>query len=354
MRVIGVTGSVGKTSTKELVWQVVSRRFHAIRNVGSLNSETGLPMTLLAIDDAPEIAVLEMAMYVPGDIGLLCRIARPQIGIVTNVGISHLARAGSLQAIIDAKAELPESLPAGGLAILNFDDPNVRGMAARSPAPVLTFGLQAGADVRADDVVSHGLAGQSFVLHYGGRSAPVKSQVIGRHRLPNLLAAAAAGIGVGMDLDEIADTLTGAGAEVRLRIIAGPGGSTIIDDTYNASPASVIGALNLLAEMPGRRLALLGDMRELGELEVSAHREVGECAARCCDALYVVGDLGRVIGEAAQAAGLQSVRALDDKDQAVRELQPALTEGDYLLVKASRVLELDVAVAQLAGAREAA
>jgi UDP-N-acetylmuramoyl-tripeptide--D-alanyl-D-alanine ligase len=347
MRVIGVTGSVGKTSTKEVIAHVLGRRFSVVKNEGSLNSESGLPMTLLAIDGVPEKAVLEMAMYVPGDIGLLCRIAAPEVGVVTNVGYSHLGRAGSLQAIIDAKAELPESLPPGGVAVLNWDDPNVRGMRARTKAQVVTFGLHPEADFWASDVRSYGLQGLSFVLHHRSGRVPVSTPLLGRQRLPNLLAAAAVAVSEGMTLAEVADALADARIEIRLQVRQGPNGATIIDDTYNASPTSVIGALDMLSELPGRRLALLGDMKELGAVEEAAHREVGRRAAQCCDLLVVVGDLGRILGEEAQNAGLGRVQWFESRERAVAFLRQELQPGDHLLVKASRAMELDLAVQDL-------
>lgn len=354
MRVIGVTGSVGKTSTKELIAHVLGQKFRVVKSSGNLNSESGLPLTLLAMEEEPDKAVLEMAMYVPGDIRLLCRIARPIIGVVTNVGVSHLQRAGSLEAIMNAKAELPESLPPEGIAILNSDDPRVRAMATRTPARTVFYGLTAEADVRATDVASEGLAGIRFKLHYGTDTVPVWTPVFGQHRISNLLAAAAVALVEGMTLDEIAAALATAQVEIRMRVLQGKRGATIIDDTYNASPASMIGALEFLAELPGRRLALLGDMKELGPVKEASHRQVGVRAAACCDVLFVVGELGRLIGEAAAAAGLPNVRCFTAKEEAIQALLAEMQQGDFLLVKASRAMELEAAVAALAAEGEAA
>jgi UDP-N-acetylmuramoyl-tripeptide--D-alanyl-D-alanine ligase len=349
VRVVGITGSTGKTIAKEITADVLSRTLRTLRNEGNLNSETGLPMTLLRLEPAHEAAVLEMSMYTVGEIARLAELARPEIGIVLAVHPTHLERAGSLERIAQAKAELPEALPADGLAILNADDPWVAAMRDRTRAAVRTFGLGA-ADVTAEDVVSHGLAGTEFTLTAPWGTRRVSSGTPGRHLVPHALAAAAAAEWMGVPLDEVAAALAaGSRAPHRMAIAEAASGATLVDDTYNASPVSVGGALDFLAETPvsatGRRIAVLGDMLELGPDEERLHREIGIRAAGAADAIVAVGPRGRWIAESARDAGARVLSADDPEDAAAvleRELAPGA--ADVVLLKASRGIGLDRAV----------
>ena len=347
LEVVAITGSVGKTTTKELVAAVLATRFPLLKSEGNLNSEIGLPLVLLELTKRHRRAVLEMGMWAPGEIALLCEIAQPDTGIVTNIGPSHMERLGSLEAITDAKAELIEALPDDGVAILNADDPRVAGMAPRTNANIVTYGLAPEADVRAEDIESHGLAGVSFALLHGDERVQVYTHLPGRAMVHNALAAAAAGLVYGIELDDIATALSGADIPLRLASYAGLRGSTIIDDTYNASPASMLAALDLLGEEKGRKIAVLGDMRELGAAEREGHTDVGRRAAEVADVIYAVGDLGRWIGDAAIQAGHQDVRIMMDKSGIAPVLAPSLREGDVVLLKASRALALETLVAEL-------
>lgn len=341
VRVVGVTGSVGKTTCKELVAAVLGARWPVLKNEANLNTEIGLPLTLLQLTPEHQRAVLEMAMYGPGEIALLCRIARPQIGVVTNVGPVHLERLRSLGAIAAAKAELVQALPPDGAAVLNGDDPRVAAMASRPKARVLFFGQSQQCHVRGGDLVSRGLDGISFRLSYGDASAQVEAPLPGRHHLYPALAAAAVGLAEGMALADVAAALREAQPELRLRVLPGPNGATILDDSYNASPQSMLAALDLLAELPGRRIALLGEMRELGAVEEEGHRQVGQRAAACADLLLVVGERARPLYEAAQTTGPAEVRFLASAQEVAPILRDELQPGDYLLVKASRALALE-------------
>src|SRR4030042_1012688 len=290
---IGVTGSVGKTTTKEIAAAVLSTRYRVLKNEANYNNEIGLPLTLLEIGREHERAVLEMGMYALGEIRPLCQIARPRVGIVTNVGPSHLERLGSLEAITDAKAELVESLPVDGTAILNGDDPRVAPMAQRTSARAVVYGTSPGCDVRGLELEGRGLEGIAFTLECAGRRTRVQTHLPGRHLLPNALAAAAAGLVEGIALDEIASALARVQAPLRLTVHRARCGATLLDDTYNASPASMMAALDLLAELPGRRIAVLGDMRGRGAMEEQGHRSVGQRAAEVADLLSPVGARGR-------------------------------------------------------------
>jgi UDP-N-acetylmuramoyl-tripeptide--D-alanyl-D-alanine ligase len=349
VKVVGITGSVGKTTCKELTAAVLGKRFAVLKSEANLNTEIGLPLTLLQLRPDHQRAVLEMGMYGPGEIRLLCRIARPQMGVVTNVGPIHMERLGSLGAIAAAKAELVESLPPEGIAFLNGDDPLVAAMAKGAAARVITFGGSEECDIQGSVLASAGLAGVTYRLSHGNETVDVATGLAGRHNLPNVLAAAAVGLADGLTLRQVAEALHKAEVPLRLRILPGPDGSTIIDDSYNASPASMLAALDLLEELPGRHLALLGDMLELGPYEEEGHRLVGQRASHGLDELYVVGERGQVIGHAAQQAGQSDVHFLRSKDEAPAVLRHALRRGDYLLIKASRGLALETVVQELTG-----
>jgi UDP-N-acetylmuramoyl-tripeptide--D-alanyl-D-alanine ligase len=347
VRVVGITGSVGKTTCKELTAAVLGSAYTVLKSEANLNTEIGLPLTLLRLQPEHERVVLEMGMYGLGEIRLLCEIARPQMGVITNVGPVHMERLGTLEAIAQAKAELVESLPSDGWAILNGDDPRVAAMAERTTARVALFGESPQCSVRGTVLSTSGLEGISFRLTCGDESADVSAPLPGRHNLYNALAAATVGLADGMSLDEVAAALATADVPLRLRVISGPQGSTILDDTYNASPTSMLAALDLLAELPGRRLALLGDMLELGSFEEEGHRLVGERAARTTNVLFTLGERARIIGEAAQAAGHQDVCFLASKEKAAAAIRKTLSEGDHLLVKGSRLMALETVIEEL-------
>ncbi len=347
--VVGITGSVGKSSTKELLAAVLARQFATLKSERSLNNEIGLPLTLLALRPQHEVVVLEMGTYGPGEITQLAEIARPQMGIVTNVSHSHLERMGSLEAIARAKAELPAALPADGLALLNGDEPLIRAMAAQTRARLLFFGLAEGSDVRAMEVQSHGLEGISLLVQVAGESRRLRCALPGRHSAYHALAAVAVGRHLGMSWERIAAGLLDPAAHLRLRSVPGPAGSTLIDDTYNASPASCRAALDLLAELPGRRIAVFGDMLELGSFEEEGHRLVGEWAATVVEDLIVLGTRARRIGQAALASGMPAgqVHLVGSHEEAVALLRDRLQRGDVVLVKGSRAMEMDRIVAAL-------
>ncbi len=341
--VVGVTGSIAKTSTKEAIAAVLGRRFRTLRTPGNMNNEIGLPLALLDLDRDHQAAVLEMGMYVGGEIATLAAIARPRIGVVTAVQGVHLARAGTLDAIEDAKAELVEALPRDGVAVLSADDPRVRGMAGRTHARTLTYGFAEDADVRATEVRSEGFSGMAFWLTVDGEELPVRIPTLGALAVHNALAATAVGRAADVPLGAIVDGLAAGWSAPHRAQLSIVGGVAIVDDAYNASPGSMRAALELLAGLPGRRIAVLGEMRELGEAAAVGHREVGSAAAVVCDLLVIVGDAAAGIADGAIEAGLDPevvVRA-PDMEAARTILRDDLREGDVVLVKASRGAELD-------------
>ena len=351
LRVIGITGSVGKSTTKELAAEVLAQRYRTLKNPGNQNNEIGLPLSLLRLTEAHERAVLEMGFYVPGEIAELCRIARPQVGVVTNVSQVHMERAGSLEAIAAGKAELVESLPPGpeGVAILNSDDPLVMDMAHRTRAKVFTYGLSPEADLRASDVEGLGLEGVRFVLHFQGDQLHIRVPMLGRHSVHTALRAAAVGLVEGLTWDEIVTGLQSSHAQLRLVAVYGPGGALLLDDTYNAAPPSVIAALNLLQELDGRRVAVLGDMLELGDYDERGHRLVGARAAQVADQLVTVGGKARWIADEALRAGLAASQVItfDETQAATEYLRGRVGQGDVVLVKGSRAMQLDRIVSAL-------
>jgi UDP-N-acetylmuramoyl-tripeptide--D-alanyl-D-alanine ligase len=341
--VVGVTGSIAKTSTKEAIAAVLGYRFKTLRTEGNQNNEIGLPLTVLRMGPEHEAAVLEMGMYVGGEIAELARIARPRIGVVTAVQPVHLSRIGSIEAIEAAKGELLEALPRDGTAILNADDRIVRRMSRRTDARAVSYGFDASADVTAESVESAGLAGMRFVLRIEGARQPVAIPTLGRLSVHNALAGAAVGRVAGLTLEEISAGLaTGWSAPHRTQVVQA-GGVTLVDDSYNASPRSVVAALELLGGLPGRRGAVLGEMLELGEASEDGHRTVGEAAARTVDWLVVVGRDATPIAEGALDAGMdpERIATARDVDAVLATLPPRLRPGDVVLVKASRGIGLD-------------
>jgi UDP-N-acetylmuramoyl-tripeptide--D-alanyl-D-alanine ligase len=344
--VIGVTGTVGKTSTKEVIAGALSRKHRVLRTERNLNTEIGVPLSLLRLEPEHDMAVLEMGMYVPGDIRFLAELARPKIGVVTGVSYTHAERVGTIERIAEAKAELVDGLPKDGIAVLNGDNSWTRAMANRGKRSLL-FGLEEHNDVRATDVESHGLDGLSLTLEHDGARERVDLRLIGRHSAYHALAATAVMLALGYSLAEAASALAESPTEsLRLRVLPGKGGCTVIDDSYNSSPVAARAALQLLAELPGAHLAVLGDMRELGQYSADLHRQVGREAAALSDVLVTVGEEARLIAEGARQAGMDEHRlfATTDPGEAIAFLRPRLKAGDHLLVKGSRAMGLETIV----------
>lgn len=309
VEVIGITGSIGKTTAKEILSAVLSTRWPVLRSEANLNTEIGLPLTLLRLAPEHQVAVLEMGMYAPGDIMLLAQIAEPRIGVVTNIAPIHLERMRTIRRIARAKSELVAALLPTGLAVLNGDDPWTRAMAQTSGlAPTVLVGLSSDCDYRAVDVTAHGLDGISFSIAAEGRKTFVRTHVPGVHTLHALLAAAAVGRALKMTWDELQEAMSLLRIDARQRVLHGPENLLIIDDSYNAAPLSMNAALDLLAAAPGRKIAVLGDMLELGPQEAEAHRQVGERASEVADWLVVRGPRSQWIAEGAENRGFPPER----------------------------------------------
>ncbi|WIM98133.1 UDP-N-acetylmuramoyl-tripeptide--D-alanyl-D-alanine ligase [Actinoplanes oblitus] len=350
LTVVGLTGSSGKTTTKDYIGQLLSRLGPTVALPGSLNNELGFPYTVLQADEKTRFLVLEMGARGIGHIRYLTGIARPSIGVVLNVGAAHIGEFGSVEGTAQAKGELVEALPESGVAVLNADDPRVSAMASRTVARVVQVGEGDSAGVRATDVTLDSMGRASFVLESGGESGRVRLGVAGRHQVANSLAAAAVALTAGMAFDELIVALGEVGivSGRRMDVVQRPDGVTLIDDSYNANPSSTAAALHALAAMgAGRRTtAVLGYMAELGEHEVSGHAEVGRLAAELgVDRLIAVAENARPIldGAAEVGAWRGTARFAADQAAAIEILRNDLRADDVVLVKGSRYRTWDVA-----------
>ena len=345
VRVIGVTGSVGKTSTKELIAQVLSERYQTLKSEGNQNNDIGVPLTLLRLTDTHERAVLEMGMDRLGEITSYCEWAKPIVGVVTNVGPVHLEKLGSIENIALAKSELVEAIPRAGVVILNDDDERVRAMRKVSQARMISYGLSARADVWADEIASYGLDGMTFQLHYRTESHFVRLPLLGQHSVQTALRAAAVGLAEGLSWDEIVAGLSRkSGEQVRLVVAKGPFDSLVLDDSYNASVESTLAALNVLKDIDeGPRVAVLGDMLELGSTEQLAHEEVGCRAGIVADSVIGVGERARAICQAAIECGLSATRVFHvmSNAEALRVLKQVIRGKCVILVKGSRGMQME-------------
>ena len=343
LRVIGITGSVGKSTTKELVAEVLSQRYRTLKSPGNLNNEIGLPLSILKLSSGYQRAVLEMGFYVPGEIAFLCDIAQPQVGVVTNIGTVHAERAGSQDAIAQGKSELVQALPEDGVAILNFDDPWVRKMEEKTHAQVFFYGLSSDSDLWADNVEGLGLEGIRFRLHFKRETLYVRVPLIGRHSVHTALRAAAVGLVEGLTWQEIFEGLNQGHTQLRLVAVRSKTGALLLDDTYNASPESMLAALNLLDELDGRKIAVLGDMLELGQYERQGHEMVGLRTAQVADILLTLGPRAHMIAKAARRSGMSKSSTLEfeELDQIVSWLDKNLSENDSVLIKGSHGLRMD-------------
>lgn len=358
---LAITGSSGKTSTKDLLGQVLAAAGPTVSPPGSYNNDIGLPLTVLSADAQTRYLVLEMGSRGRGHIARLCRVARPRVGVVLNVGSAHLGEFGSPEGIAAAKGELVEALPDEGTAVLNADDPRVIGMASRTVAEVVTTGRGPDAEVRATDVVLDDGGRAGFTLRAAGQAHPVSLQVVGEHQVANALSAAGAALAAGMTPAAVAEALSVAGPRSRWRMEVSrrDDGVTVVNDAYNANPESMRAALAALAGLSGtRRIAVLGGMAELGADAAVEHERLGrDAAAGGVDLVIAVGADAVGIADGAAAAGRRAGEEsvhVPDRAAARELLSEVLRPGDVVLVKASRAYGLELLAADLltAGAGE--
>jgi len=348
--VLGLTGSSGKTTTKDLLAAILAPHGETVAPRGSFNSEVGLPLTVLSCTTRTKYLVLEMGMRGREHIHYLCRIAHPRIAGVINVGSAHIELLGSREAIAEAKGEIIDDLPADGTAILHADNPLVMAQAGRTSAPIITFGEAADATVRASDVTLDALARPRFTLHWQGSAVPVQLTLSGEHQVANALAATSFALAAGIDLADIVAVLETyvPASKWRMEVTERPDGVTVINDAYNANPESMRAALKALVAIgreQGRRTwAVLGEMREIGDASVEEHDSIGRLAVRLdVSKLVAVGEGARPVhlGAAHEGSWGEESTWVPDVDTAIALLQEQVRPGDVVLVKASRSIGLE-------------
>jgi UDP-N-acetylmuramoyl-tripeptide--D-alanyl-D-alanine ligase len=342
IKVIAITGSNGKTSTKDFVAATLARKFRVTKTEGNFNNHVGLPQTMLAAKREDEIAVWEIGMNHPGEIAALAKLAAPDVAIITNVGIAHIEFMGSREAIAEEKGALAEAVASKGTLILNAEDAFTESIATRTRARIVLAGIENGS-VRATDISQHS-TGSEFTIMEGAHRCRAQLPVPGIHMVQNAMLAVAAGRVFGLSLEECAAGLASTPltkARLQIREIEG---IQFIDDSYNANPDSMKAALRTLMELDadGRRIAVLGEMGELGAESESGHREVGETAAALrIDQLIAVGAGGATIARAANKAGLKKSVAVNSPQEAAELLEKNATAGDLILIKGSRAARME-------------
>jgi UDP-N-acetylmuramoyl-tripeptide--D-alanyl-D-alanine ligase len=355
-KVVAITGSAGKTTTKEITAQFLSARYRVIRNRGNLNNHIGLPLSLIDLRERPDIAVVELGMNHAGEINTLVGIAGPDVRVWTNVGEAHLGFFASVDEIADAKAEIFAGATSSTLLVANADDDRIMARVPRFEGRVTTFGIDRSADVRATEVADRGIEGTSARVITPGGSFVLDTPLVGSVNLANALAATAVAVEFGVPLDDIAaiaarlEPASHRGEVVRLA-----GNVTVIDDSYNANPTATIRALDVLRRSPAtRRIAVLGEMLELGQHAVELHEGVGRAAAAAVDRLVTVGGApAAALAEAARGAGLkrECVEHFTSSDQAAGRVHALIEPGDLVLVKGSRGIRTDRVVERLKAGR---
>lgn len=343
--VVGITGSNGKTTTKEMLASILRIKGPVLKNEGNLNNHIGVPLTLLKLSSHHAAAVIEMGMSGAGEIDLLARIARPDVGVITNIGPAHLQFFSSTDDIAAAKGELFDHIGSEGTAVLNADDKYFDMLRRRTSGRVLSFGLRTKADVTATDV-RQDRESLAFTVHTGGGSAGVRMPLVGTHNVQNALAAVAAALAVGVTIEAIRDGLENFSPVAMRSEVRTINGRTVLADYYNANPRSVEAALDMLIAVgrSGRTIAVLGDMLELGDAEAEAHRAVGATAARLgVDVLITYGALAKLIAAGAVEAGMarENAAATASHDEAARLLRERSRPGDTILVKGSRAMKME-------------
>ena len=351
--VIGLTGSSGKTTTKEMMAAIIGRKKNILKTEGNLNNLIGLPQTILRLTRKHELVILEMGTNSRGEIKRLTQIAAPDIGLITNVGPAHLAGFGSMDVVRDEKSDLFLNMPSSGIAIINLDDEAVTTAAERWNGRKITFSMSTNADVVVKDIEKNGVKGVRFNLAVGASTQKVEMKIAGLHHVYNAMAAAAAAVAVGIDIKTIAEGLAAFRPfSGRMEIIRLPNGAFLLDDSYNANPSSVREALLTLKDLKGHHngYVFLGDMLELGEKAEEMHRKIGMLIATIgVNALFLKGDFSKVTTTGSMEGGLspQNIFFLSDKEKGIVYLKKHLKKGDWILVKGSRRMKMEEIVARI-------
>ena len=337
LKVVAITGSNGKTSTKDFAAAVLARRFRVTKTEGNFNNHVGLPRTILEAKSGDEVAVWEIGMNHPGEIAALAKLAAPDVAILTNIGVAHIEFMGSREKIAEEKGALAEAVDTDGTVILNADDPFTGNIATRARGKVILAGTAAGT-IRADEI-THSGTGTDFTIFEDAHRCRAQLSVPGLHMVQNALLAVAAGRVFGLSLEDCAAGLVAAPLTKARSQIKDIGGVQFLDDSYNANPDSMKAALRTLVELDadGKRIAVLGEMRELGEESERGHREVGETAAALkIDQLIAIGDVAAAIADAARLAGLRKTTVVNSASDAAELLREIAAPGDLILIKGSR------------------
>ncbi|MCR5744067.1 MAG: UDP-N-acetylmuramoyl-tripeptide--D-alanyl-D-alanine ligase [Lachnospiraceae bacterium] len=349
-KVVLITGSVGKTSTKEMIASVLGEKYNVLKTEGNFNNEIGLPLTVFRLRPEHEVAVLEAGVDEPGEMDIIAKAAKPDVCVITNIGICHMENLGSRRGIFEEKSKCFDYMRDGGIAVLNGDDDilgSVRDVRGVSPVffGVDRVGEYVDKQVYVTDVVSKGFDGSDAVLHTGAGNINVSVGIPGVHQITNAAAAAAVGLGLGLSLSQIASGIAKAKTISGRTNLIHTDKLLIVDDCYNANPSSMKAGLFLLVKASGRRIAVLGDMGELGPDERALHREVGEYAAGLgLDALFLCGELSKEIMEGAKADKNLMIRHFPDREKLTEELLKYVQEGDTVLVKASHFMQYQAIV----------
>jgi len=352
LKAVAVTGSNGKTSTKEMTASVLGERLSVSKTVGNFNNHIGLPLTILGSSGADQVGVFEMGMNHAGELAPLCEIARPDFAVITNIGVAHIGYLGSRAAIAREKSVVAESVSASGCVVLNANDDFTDWIASRTQARVVRAGINRG-ELQAREI-QHTEKGETFLLTHGSENALVKLPVHGEHMVTNACLAAGVGLSFGLTLEEIADGLAKTAIPGNRLKVQKLGPVLVINDAYNANPESMVAALKTATNFTvrGRKIAALGRMGELGEESAAGHRRVGRAVAELAfDYLITVGEEARLIAQAANGAGLKRTREANTHEQAVEALLDFLEPGDLLLVKGSLSSAMDRVVRGLEAAK---
>lgn len=356
--VVGITGSVGKTSTKEMIASVLGEGFEVLKTEGNFNNEVGLPLTVLRIRQEHQVAVVEMGISDFGEMHRLSKIARPDICVMTNIGQCHLENLGTREGILNAKSEIFDFMNPKGHILVNGDDDMLQKVSAKGESTLMHFGMNPVNEVYASDVMNKGLLGSEAVIHMGLEVFPVSIPLPGVHMVYNALAAAAVGKCLGLTKEQIQAGITGVqsvGGRSNVMVLEN---STVIDDCYNANPVSMKAAIDLLATALGRKVAVLGDMFELGNRECELHEEVGAYAAeKGIDIIICTGTLSKHMYEGARSTGVEKGELLaarnrevyyfETRDEMLEQLPDMLKQGDNILVKASHGMHFEKVVEKL-------
>jgi UDP-N-acetylmuramoyl-tripeptide--D-alanyl-D-alanine ligase len=354
---VALTGSNGKTTTKEMIAACLETNFPILKTKGNLNNLIGVPLTLLTLTEKERVVVLEMGMNVPGEIRRLTEISEPDVGLITNIQMVHLEGMGSLERLKEEKGELFRGMRRDGTILVNQDDPRVVDLASRYPGQKITFGIEHPADIMAKEIRLHGAGGTSFTLILEGEAMEISLRLLGRHFIPNALSAIAVACLFGVEVSRAKEALENFQSfPMRMEVVPLKGGETLINDAYNANPSSMELALETLVEAKGkgRAIAVLGDMLELGNFTEEAHQRIGQKVSELSiDFLLAMGEKAPVVIESAIRHGfpMEKARIVESHSEAISLLRQMIQNGDWILVKGSRGIAMEKIVEGLAGGR---